>query len=135
MIILTSVNCLAVFVAAAAGYVLGGLWYSPAMFGPAYIAALGKKKKRLSDPTKPMVVTIFTTIVTAWALALLISTMNVTSWLGGAWAGLTIGLGVVAATMLSDYLFANWSAKLFWIQAGYRTLYITLMAVILGGWH
>jgi len=135
MITLTSVNYLAVFVAATAGYALGGLWYSPALFGPAYIAALGKKKKRRSDPTKPLVVTIFTTLLTAWALALLINTMNITSLLGGAWAGLTIGLGVVAATMLSDYLFANWSAQLFWIQAGYRTIYITLMAVILGVWH
>ncbi len=130
------INYLAVLVAAIAGFALGGLWYSPAMFLSVWMAALGKKKEEMcgSSPAKPMAVTAVTTLVSAYVLALFIHGIGATSVMGGLMTGLSIGIGFVATSMLSDYLFCTFSMRLFLIQAGYRVVSLALMGAILGAW-
>ena len=132
-----AISYLAVLVAAIAGFALGGLWYSPAMFLSVWMKALGKKKEEMcgSSPMKPMVITAFTTLVAAYVLALFIHGIGATSIMGGLITGLSIGIGFVATSMLSDYLFSNFSMRLFLIQAGFRVVSFALMGAILGAWH
>ena len=82
-----------------------------------------------------MVLTAITTLVTAFVLAVLLHALGITSMSRGALAGLGLGVGIVATSMLSDYLFCNWSIKLFLIQAGHRIAYLAVMGAILGAWH
>ena len=132
-----AISYLAVLVAAIAGFALGGLWYSPAMFLSVWMKALGKKKEELcgSSTAKPMAVTALTTLVTAYVLSLFIHGIGATNLMGGLLTGLSVGIGFVATSMLSDYLFCNFSIRLFLIQAGFRVVSLTLMGAILGAWH
>ncbi len=64
-------------------------------------------------------------------IAILIAA-GVGSLVGGAALGLLVGCGVVAMTMLSDALFSGWGWPLYFIQTGYRALYLAIMGAICG---
>ena len=138
MIDYSTINYLAVLVAAIAGFVLGGVWFAPQVFGTVWLKALGKKKEEMcsgNSPKKAMAITAVTTWITAYVLAVLIVALNISSAWGGAIAGLSIGLGIVATSMYSDSLFCNWPFKLVLIQAGHRVVYLSLMGGILAAWR
>ena len=135
MIDYSTINYLGVFVAAIAGFVLGGAWFAPPVFGAAWLRALGKKKNELpGSPTKALAITALTTWVTAYVLAVFILALNITTAFGGAMVGLSIGVGIVAMSMYSDSLFCNWPFRLILIQACYRVVSLALMGAILGAW-
>ncbi len=50
----TGINYLAVFVAAAAYWLLGALWYSKAIFGKTWLEALGKSEEEAKKDHKPI---------------------------------------------------------------------------------
>ncbi len=113
---------------------LGALWYSPILFGKAWMEALGKTEEELGSTTGPLIGSIVTCLVTAIALAFLISAAGANSVAGGLLIGAVVGFGAVFPAMLSDSLFCGWGSKLLWIQSGYRVSYILVMAGIISGW-
>jgi hypothetical protein len=137
MIDYSTINYLAVLVAAIAGFVLGGAWFAPPVFGTAWLKALGKKKEDMcgGSAKKAMVITAITTWVTAYVLAVLIVGLGITTAMGGAIAGLSIGVGIVATGSYSDSLFCSWPFRLILIQAGHRVASLALMGAILAAWH
>jgi hypothetical protein len=137
MIDYSTINYLAVLVATIAGFALGGVWFSPPVFGAAWMTALGKKKEEMcgSSPRNALVITAITTLVTAYVLAVFIYALGITNAVGGALVGLSIGIGIVATSMYSDSLFCKWPFRLILIQAGHRIVYLALMGGVLGGWR
>ncbi len=131
---LAGVNFAAVGVAALVGVVLGAAWYSPLLFGPAWMAALGKAQEELGSPAAAMGGSIVSCGVAAVSVALVVAATGAGTALAGAGVGALLGLGVVAMTMLSDSLFSGWGWPLYFIQMGYRALYLILMGAICGGW-
>ena len=127
-------NYLAILVATLAAFLIGGVWYGPA-FGKAWMAALGKTEKDLSGPAKPMIISFFTSFITAHPLALLVNTLDITTVYGGVVLGLYAGIGLIAMGMASDYAFCGWPPRLYLIQAGYRVVYAVVMGVILALWR
>ncbi len=132
---LTEVNYLAVLVATIASFLLGGWWYSGAGFGKAWLAAIGKSMDDLGSPTVAMTLTFFSTFFTAIILAILINALGDPTLFRGARLGLVLGVGIVATSMFSDYLFSGNPMTLFFIQSGYRIVLLTIMGGILGAWH
>lgn len=129
------INILAVIVAAASAFLLGGLWYSPALFGRIWAHEAG-----VSDdpPKKPhgwvvfAVSFIFSLIAaTVFALYLRRNPPLTTAVLDG----LAIGACWVATSFGINYQFANRTFKLFLIDAGYHVAQFTLYGVVLGLWH
>ena len=53
----------------------------------------------------------------------------------GAFAGAAAGFGWVALSIGVTYLFERKSLRLFFINAGYHAVALTLMGAILGAWH
>jgi len=138
MIDYSTINYLGVLVAAIAGFVLGGVWFAPPVFGAAWMKALGKKKEEMcsgNSPKKALILTAFTTWITAYVLAVLIVALNISSAWGGAIAGFSIGLGILATSSYSDSLFCNWPFRLILIQAGHRIASLALMGAILAAWR
>ena len=127
-------NWLAVLVATAAGFVLGGLWYGP-LFGNAWVAALGKQPEDIKPSPIPFIVSLITASVTAIVLALFVNALGITSALDGALLGLAIGVGFIATAMGSDSAFCGWGLRLFLIQSGYRIAYSVIMGIILAVWR
>jgi hypothetical protein len=132
---LGSVNGWAVLVAAVVAYAIGAVWYAPPVFGNRWMAALGKSKEQLGDPVRLMVAQFFLTLVIAAVLAVVVVRFGAVTWIEGAAIGLVLSLGLVAASLLSDWMFCGFSMRLYWIQIGYKVAYITVMGAILGAWR
>lgn len=125
-------NIWAVLVAAVSSFLLGGLWYSPALFGGIWNAENGGVKQS-SHPAKVFGVAFFFSLVAAVCFAI---------WLGSAppletalKAGALAGIGFVAASFGINYQFAQRSFKLWLIDGGYHAVQFVLFGLILGLWH
>ncbi|MGA7179672.1 MAG: DUF1761 domain-containing protein [Thiobacillaceae bacterium] len=125
----------AVASAAAAGYLLGAVWYSPPVFGNSWMSALGKTRQQLGSPAMAMGITLVTSLLSSWILAVVLMRAGVGSALGGAVAGLALGTGIYGLSLYSDSLFAGFSFRYVLIQACYRALQFALMGAILGAWR
>ena len=136
LINLYAINWCSILVAGSAGYALGALWYSPLLFGNLWMKIQGFEKEDLKEGcTKAMIITFFTTMLTAFVLEAVIATWGIT-FVGHA-VPLTIlfGLFLYSGNVLSDYLYSRKPMKLFWIVAMYRVVMILVMSIILILWQ
>ena len=125
------VNYLAVLLAAISAFMLGGLWYSPALFAKKWLAYTGKTG---SEDTGPVPL-----IFGGAFLLSLVSTLVFAIFLGpnrglafGAQAGFAAGLCWVAASYGITYLFERRPFGLWLINGGYHVIQFTLYGAILG---
>jgi hypothetical protein len=128
------VSISAIIAATVSGMLLGALWYSPLLFGRQWMAAIGKTEADIGSPTGPMIGSVLACLVSAIAVALVVAMTGVSGVGQGFGLGLILGVGVVAPALLSDNLFCGWGLPLFWIQAGYRVSYITIMTMLQAAW-
>lgn len=131
---LGALDWLAILVATLVSGGLGALWYSPVLFGDAWLAAIGKREEELGPGGPAMAGSVFSCFVASLSMAILLTGLGVSSLVGGLGVGALVGLGIVAMAMLSDALFSDWGWRLYLIQAGYRVLYLVLIGGIYGGW-
>jgi hypothetical protein len=127
-----TINFWAILVAAVSSFMLGGLWYSPALFGNAWNAENGGVPPP-GHPAKVFGISFAFSLVAAWVFAW---------WLGPApsldtalKAGAMAGLGLVATSFGINYQFAQRSFKLWLIDGGYHTVQFLIFGLILGLWH
>src|SRR5262249_15299801 len=125
---------LAVVVAALSSFVLGGLWYSPVLFGKAWQRAAGDKVKQGGGhPARVFGLRFVFALVAAFVYALVMpAAPRAAAALG---MGLLVGAGFVAASFGLNYQFANRSHLLWLIDGGYHTLQFALFGLIIGLWR
>ncbi|MEO8461416.1 MAG: DUF1761 domain-containing protein [Dokdonella sp.] len=128
------VNFLAIITAAIAAFVLGGLWYSPLLFGKVWQREVGLSDE---DMKRGNMARIFGTAL----ILSLIASFVFAVFLGprppmalGLGAGFSAGLCWVASSFGINYLFARRSFKLFLIDGGYHTLQFTIIGLIIALW-
>lgn len=129
------INYFAVLTAAVISFLLGGLWYSPVLFGRTWLAGIGKREDQLGSPIPAMVINLVAAFVTAIVIAALVSGLNLQAPGEAVVLGLAIGIGVVAASMASDFAFNRFPISLFFVEAGYRVVLTVLMSVVLTLWR
>src|SRR5882757_7028720 len=124
-----AVNWFAVIIAALSTFLIGGLWYSPAVFGNAWMKENGFTEEGMKGGN---MVKIFGL---AFVLGL-IAAINLAMFMGpedkpemGAFWGFLAGFGWVATFIGTHYLFERRSFKLFLINSGYSIVALTLMGV------
>lgn len=127
-------NYLAIIVAALSTFLIGGLWYSPALFGKAWMKENGFTEESLKGGN------MFKIFGLAFVLGL-IAAVNLAMFMGpendptmGALWGFLAGAGWVATFVGTHYLFERKSFKLFLINAGYSIVALTIMGVIIAAW-
>jgi hypothetical protein len=129
------VNWLAVLAAAISSFLLGGLWYSPAMFQKVWQRAAGLSDEQLRNANHPGKVfggAFVLSLVAAATFAMFLGKLPV----GTATAyGACAGIFWVAASFGINYLFERKPLSLFLVNGGYHTLQFTLFGAILGLWH
>lgn len=142
---MNSINWLAVLVAGISAFVLGGVWYSPMLFGKAW---MNENKFSEDDVKKGNSAKIF-----GWGFILsLIMAANLAMFLAdtpaectgncaqktdivwGTIAGFLAGIWGFAAIAIAA-LFEQKSARYIFINGGYALLALTLMGAIIGVWR
>lgn len=127
-------NYWAILVAALSTFLIGGLWYSPAVFGKAWMKENGLTEDELKKGNMAKIFGL------AFLLGL-IAAINLAMFMGpesnpmmGALWGFLAGFGWVATFVGMHYLFEHKSFKLFLINAGYSIVALTVMGLILAAW-
>ncbi|MBA2527931.1 MAG: DUF1761 domain-containing protein [Pyrinomonadaceae bacterium] len=128
------INFLAVLVAAASAFLLGGLWYSPVLFGKIWAREAGVSYDQ--PKTHGAIVFAVSFIFSLIAAAVFALFLGRNPPLNTAVRdGLAIGACWVATSFGINYQFASRTFKLFLIDAGYHVAQFTIYGVILGLWH
>ena len=128
-------NYLAILAATAASFVLGGLWYSPVLFGKVWMVETGitEESAQQRNMVKVFGLAILATLIVAFNLAAFLGPEA--SLTSGAFYGFLAGAGWVAMAFAINDLFEGRTLRLFAINAGYHTLSFTLMGAIIGVWN
>ncbi|OGX27608.1 MAG: hypothetical protein A2787_02570 [Omnitrophica WOR_2 bacterium RIFCSPHIGHO2_01_FULL_48_9] len=131
------INFVAVVVAAVAYFVLGWVWYSPEVFGKAWMKELKISAKDIKKEKMGICLlgTFLTEILAAVVLMAIIKGSFATTPFAGANVGLLAAIGFVAPATLASYLYEDRSVRLFCITVGYHTVALVTMGTILGGWR
>ena len=124
-------NIWAVLLAAVASFMLGGLWYSPLLFGKAWQRETGLTDEQLAKGNMGLIfgLAFALCLIAAFVFAMFLGPRP--SMALGFGAGFSAGLCWVASSFGVNYLFERKSVKLFLINGGYHTLQFTLIGVIL----
>jgi hypothetical protein len=130
------INWLAVVAAAVSTFVLGGLWYSKALFGRAWMSANNLDDTDLAKGNMVKIFglsLVFAVIMAANLAAFLAEPKTTATW--GATAGFLAGFGWVALAIATIALFERRSWKYMLINGGYMTVSFVIMGLILGAWR
>ena len=127
-------NWIAVFVAALAGFAVGGTWYGP-LFGKPWMRESGvtTDKARAVNMPKLYGTVLVLNLIAAGSLAMFIGPGA--TWRFGLFAGFMTGLTFIATALGVIYLFESRSLRLWLINAGYQIVIFSVMGAILGAWH
>ena len=129
------VNYLAIVAAGIAAFVLGGLWYSPVLFGKTWQREVGLSDEALKRGNMAQIfgTALILSLIAAFVFALFLGPRPPMAH--GLGAGFAAGLCWVASSFGINYLFARRSLKLFLIDGGFHTLQFTAIGLILALWH
>lgn len=134
----TYMNQLMVFLAAAAGMVLGFLWYSPLMFGKPWMRLMGLTKNSTEKAKNKMgklyLLSFIATILTSYMLAILIKTIPALTLLEGVQLAAMIWLGFIAPIQFTEVVFGGKPFTLYLINTGYQLASMLVMGGILALW-
>ncbi|HTS43208.1 MAG TPA: DUF1761 domain-containing protein [Puia sp.] len=128
------VNWLAVLVAGISAFIIGGIWYSPALLGKAWMKETGITVEQMQKSNKGKVY--------GWAFVLtLIIAVNLSMFLNspdihlsqGLLYGFLTGVWIFCGIAITA-LFEQKSARYIFINGGYMLVALTLMGAIIGVW-
>jgi len=129
---MTTMNVVAILVASAIAFVIGGVWYAPPVFGKAWMALSGISYDELHK--RPMGLVFGGSFLLA-----VVMTVNLSMFLGpdpslafATAAGAAAGVGWTAAGFGITYLFERRPFKLWLINGGYHAVTLTAIGFVLG---
>ena len=132
----STINYLAVLVAALSTFILGGLWYSPLLFGRAWMRANNFTDADLQTFSKARMFGwsfVFSVVMSLNLAMFLAGPTTKVTW--GMSAGALTGLGWVAMAIAIVGVFENKSWIYILINGGYMTVAFTVMGAIIGAWR
>jgi hypothetical protein len=140
----SSINWLAVVACVIASMIIGGVWFSPKGFYPAWWKAIGKTDKdvpgdqSMSGMWIVWALVVLSSFVQAVFMSLMVTAMGSISGgatlASGAMAGFLLWLGFVAPSSLTNKLFAD-RVKAWYYEAGNHLVTFVVMGAILGAWR
>jgi hypothetical protein len=130
----------AVIVATLVHFILGGLWYSPLLFGNKFIQLINWSPEKLrqvqsENHTKELVIAFVMSLILVYILANFVKYTKATNAIGGIQTAFWLWLGFVVTTQLPTVLFEGRSFGLFLINVGYQFVGCALAGAILAVWR
>lgn len=128
---MNAINGSAVAIAALATFVVGGPWYSPAMFLKPWQREMQLSGDR-GHPARVFGLAYAFSLVACACLSLLLPAGA--GWVDGLRLGALVGTGFVAASFGVNYQFANRSWRVLAIDGGYHIVQFAAFGAVLGAW-
>ena len=130
----------AVIVATLVHYILGGLWYSPLLFGNKFIQLINWTPEQLrqvesQSHAKELALAFVMSLVLVYILAHFVQYTKATNALGGIQTAFWIWLGFIVTTQVPTVIFEKRSFGLFAINVAYQLVGCALAGVILAIWR
>lgn len=126
------INLLAVLAATVVAFILGGIWYSPFVFGNIWANSMGFTDKDLKKKGiwKSYFGNFLATFVTAYVLAYLLQTFNVKDLFEAGNVVFLIWLGFIFAGSMGSVLWEKRSVKLFFIHTAFNLVQLASIATV-----
>jgi hypothetical protein len=129
---LQQINAWGALAGAFASFAIGGLWFSPILFGKTWAESFGKRREELGSPVLAMALFLVTAVVRVFLIAILFQFAGLDTTGKGLIGGLVLA-GIVFFTSLSNAGFTgSIKSKWWWIQASYEIVGVLIMAAIVG---
>jgi len=130
------VNYLAVFLAAVASMIIGGLWYSPLLFGTLWTQLSGMTKQQIEEAkhksmTKVYVLQFIVSLIIACTLAHVFALLAVTTLSYALETMFYLWLGFIATVMVGKVLWESRSWSLYLLDATYYLVSLLAMSLVL----
>jgi len=136
-----TLNYLAILAATVVAFIIGGVWYSPAVFGHAWARAQGYTEERLAamkgakPPARALVATFVCQLVITVVFAVLKWWMAFDGWFEGLVLAFLVWGGFVATVGLIGHVFSNRPLRAYLIDAGCQLVYFSAIGLIIGAWR
>ncbi len=130
-----TLNWWAVIVASISAFALGAIWYSPMMFGKAWMEVAGMTEEVMKNmnPAKTYGGAFILTLIAAINLGMFLGPQSDLTF--GISAGAATGIGWVATAFGVVYLFEQRPMTHWFINGAYWVVCLIIMGAILGAWH
>jgi len=132
-----TVNYLAVLVAGAAYMILGAFWYTPSLFGNAWMKGIGKTKEQITAEFSPLklVWAAICALVAAYGVARIMSWTGGDSLVDGLLVGLLVGVCFVLTSFWVNDTFEGRRKDLTVINSLYHLIGLMIVGIIIGIWR
>ncbi|MEK6964287.1 MAG: DUF1761 domain-containing protein [Nanoarchaeota archaeon] len=133
------IHSLAVIVSAIVGMIIGGAWYSPALFGNDWMKLSGITPQRAKAAQKKgmgksYALTFLGTIIMAFILSAIVKWVDAQTFGQGAAVAFWLWIGLILPVHLNSVLWEGKSWKLYWINVMYYLVTLIIMGGILASW-
>jgi hypothetical protein len=130
----------AVLVATLIHFILGGLWYSPLLFGNKFIQLIGwspAKVEEISSQShaKELIVAFVSSAILVYVLAHFVQYTKATTVMGGIQTAFWLWLGFIVTTSIATVLFEQRPLGLYLINSSYQLVGCSLAGAILAIWR
>lgn len=133
-----AINFLAVFAASVAALAVGALWYSPLLFGKAWMKEVGIGPAQMEEMKKKgmgkrYALGYLICLLSSFSFGLLASRLGVIHPGGALKLALLLWIGFILPPIFSPLLWQGKSLKLFALNGGYYLAFLTAIALVLAG--
>ena len=125
----------AIIAATVSTFLLGWVWYSPVLFGSAWmkVSGMDEEKVKQANMGKTFGGAFFLSLIASVNLGMFLGPQSDMAF--GIAAGAATGIGWIAPAIGVIYLFEQRSLRQWFINAGYWVAAFIIMGAIIGGWH
>ncbi len=135
MIPIVTVNLVSVIAAAIAAFVVGMIWYSPAVFGKKWMKMMGVTEKEMAKGKEKMMGVMATSlvlsVVTAYVLSMVMKIAGANILMDAVQLAFWIWLGFFAAPLYMSVLYEKKSMDWWIITAGHHLAGLLAMGIVL----
>jgi hypothetical protein len=130
----------AVIVAALVHYILGGLWYSPLLFGNKFLQIINWSPEKLAEiesqsHMKELAIALVTSFVLVYILAHFVQYTKATTAMAGIQTAFWLWLGFIVTTQAATVIFEQRPLGLYLMNIGYQLVGCALAGAILAVWR
>ena len=130
----------AVIVATLVHYILGGLWYSPLLFGNKFIQLINWTPARLAEiesqsHAKELGIAFLSSLVLVYILAHFVNYAKATTAMAGIQTAFWLWLGFIVTTQIATVIFEQRPLGLYLINISYQLVGCSLAGLILAVWR